>query len=138
MVQTNFKNGEKITRQDWVKIDFLMEKLDKLTLSEAIELREFDKFDAERATDFEKEQKEIKKVKNAKVVITGDEIDELFETVVKIAFSEKEFFQNKDFHILVADKYSNRQTPSRLKKMREKGYLEDLGGSPKKYKVVKS
>lgn len=129
----NFKNGEKITVHDWKLIDDMVEKLE-LTLEEAIDLREFDKFDSDKKTDFEKEQKEIKKAKNAKPKITGDEIQDLFENVIKIAFKDKEF-KNKDFHLLVADKYSNRQTPSRLKKMVENGWLEDLGGSPKTYKV---
>ena len=133
-MQKNFSNGEKITSHDWKLIDEMVEKLE-LSINEAIELREFDKFDSDRKTDFEKEQKEIKKEKNAKPKITNDEIDDLFYNVVKIAFAEKEYFQNKDFWKLVSDKYSNRQTPSRLKKMKEKGYLEDLGGSPKKYKV---
>lgn len=133
-MQKNFSNGEKITSHDWKLIDEMVEKLE-LSINEAIELREFDKFDSDKKTDFEKEQKEIRKEKNAKPKITNDEIDDLFFNVVKIAFSESEFFQNKDFWKLVSDKYSNRQTPSRLKKMKEKGYLEDLGGSPKKYKV---
>lgn len=133
-MQETFSNGEKITSHDWKLIDEMVEKLE-LNLAEAIELREFDKFESDKKTDFEKEQKEIKKAKNAKAKITDDEIDDLFNNVVKIAFGGKEYFQNKDFHLLVADKYTNRQTPSRLKKMKEKGYLEDLGGSPKKYKV---
>ncbi len=129
----NFKNGEKITVHDWKLIDDMVEKLE-LTLEEAIDLREFDKFDSDKKTDFEKEQKEIKKAKNAKPKITGDEIQDLFENVIKLAFKDKEF-KNKDFHLLVADKYSNRQTPSRLKKLVEQGLLIDLGGSPKSYKV---
>lgn len=133
-MQKTFSNGENITTKDWKLIDEMVEKLE-LSINEAIELREFDKFDSDKQTSFEKEQKEIKKEKNAKPKITGDEIDDLFFNVVKIAFKDKEFFQNKDFWKLVSDKYSNRQTPSRLKKMKEKGYLEDLGGSPKKYKV---
>lgn len=132
----HFSNGEKITNADWKFIDKVMEKesLD-LSLNEAIEMRFFDKFGADEQTDFEKEQKAIKKEKNAKVKITTDEIDDLFFNVVAIAFKEKDF-KNKDFHLLVSDKYSNRQTPSRLKKMVEKGYLKDLGGSPKTYQVI--
>lgn len=133
-MQAEFSNGEKITVQDWKQIDKMVEKLG-ISLAESIKLREFDKFESDKKTEFEKEQKEIKKAKNAKTKITDDEIDDLFNNVVKLAFSNREYFQNKDFHLLVADKYTNRQTPSRLKKMKEKGYLEDLGGSPKKYKV---
>lgn len=132
-MQKTFKNGEKITNHDWKLIDEMVEKLE-LSITEAIELREFDKFESDKKTDFEKEQKEIKKVKNAKPKITGDEIQDLFENVIKLAFKDKEF-KNKDFHLLVADKYSNRQTPSRLKKLVEQGLLIDLGGSPKSYKI---
>lgn len=133
-MKKTFSNGQPITNTDYQEIDKMVDKLE-LSIDEAIELREFDKFESEEKTTFEKEQKELKKSKNIKVKITADEIDDLFQNVVKPAFSEKEFFQNKDFWRLVADKYSNRQTPSRLKKMEEKGYLENLGGTPKKYKV---
>ena len=87
-MQETFSNGEKITSHDWKLIDEMVEKLE-LNLAEAIELREFDKFESDKKTDFEKEQKEIKKAKNAKAKITDDEIDDLFNNVVKIAFGGK-------------------------------------------------
>lgn len=127
-----FSNGEKITSQDWKKIDFLVEKLE-ISLHEAIELREFDKYESNKQDDHEKAQK-LDKAQKPKKGITQDEIIDLFQNVISIAFKEKEF-NNKDFHKLVADKLSNRQTPSRLKKMVENGLLIDLGGSPKKYKI---
>lgn len=130
----NFKNGEKITQKDWVLIDKFVEK-NELSLEEAIDLREFDKFDAEKLDDFEKEKKQEKKEKDkTKKGITEQEVIDLFNNVIKIAFKDKTF-QNKDFHKLVSDIYTNRQTPSRLKKLKELGYLEDLGGSPKQYKI---
>ncbi len=64
-MQETFSNGEKITSHDWKLIDEMVEKLE-LNLAEAIELREFDKFESDKKTDFEKEQKEIKKAKKCK------------------------------------------------------------------------
>lgn len=122
-----FANGEKITTTDWKAIDKMVEKLE-LSIAEAIELRAFDKFDSNKKTKEEKKPK-----KEPKKKITDEEVKELFN-LIKIKFKD-EPFQNKNFHLLVADKYSNRQTPSRLKKMVELGLLEDLGGTPKKYKV---
>lgn len=133
MIIEVFPNGEKITNKDWKIIDELVEKLE-LTLDEAIQTRAFDKFESDKQTDKEKEIKEKnKKVQPKK--ITNEEIDDLFQ-IVKENLEGKEF-KNKDFHLLVHDKYTNRQTPSRLKKMVERGYLEDLGGTPKSYKIKK-
>lgn len=122
-----FKNGEKITATDWKEIDKMVEKLE-LSISEAIELRAFDKFESNKKTEEEK-----KKPKTQKKKISEEEVKELFN-LIKIKFKD-EPFQNKNFHLIVADKYSNRQTPSRLKKLVNLGLLEDLGGTPKKYKV---
>lgn len=133
-MKTHFNNGKRILAKDWKEIDKMVEKLG-LSIDEAINLREFDKEEADKADQFEIEQKEAKKKPKAKG-ITDEEIKELFENVVSIAFKDKQF-QNKDFHKLVADKYSNRQTPSRLKKMKEFGLLEDLGGTPKTYQIAK-
>ena len=55
MIET-FSNGEKITSKDWELIDEMVQKLE-LNLIEAIELREFDKFGADKETMEEKEEK---------------------------------------------------------------------------------
>lgn len=133
MIIEVFPNGEKITNKDWKIIDELVEKLE-LTLDEAIQTRAFDKFESDKQTNEEKEIKEKNKKPQAKK-ITDEEINNLFQ-VVRENLEGKEF-KNKDFHMLVHDKYTNRQTPSRLKKMVENGYLEDLGGTPKSYKIKK-
>jgi len=127
-MQKTFSNGENITMKDWKEIDNMIEKLD-LSILEAIQLREFDKFNAAKKDEFELKPKVVKTKKG----ITDDEIEELFN-LIKLKFKD-ESFKNKEFHLMVADKYTNRQTPSRLKRMVEKGWLEDLGGTPKKYKV---
>lgn len=44
-------------------------------------------------------------------------------------------FQNKDLSPLVKD-LTARQIPSRLKRLVDAGKLQDLGGSPKKYKLI--
>lgn len=123
-----FANGEKITATDWKEIDKMVEKLE-LSIAEAIELRAFDKFDSNKKTEEEKKKPKTPPKKK----ISEEEVQELFN-LIKIKFKD-EPFQNKNFHLLVADKYSNRQTPSRLKKLVNLGLLEDLGGTPKKYKV---
>ena len=61
MIET-FSNGEKITKHDWELIENMVSKESlKLSLAEAIELREFDKFDAEKATSEEKAEKKAEK-----------------------------------------------------------------------------
>lgn len=69
--------------------------------------------------------------------ITDSELTIMYDSL-------KEFFKDKDFQnrdldgagLLEKWSLTNRQTPSRLKKLVASGKLEDLGGSPKTYKVV--
>ena len=52
-----FSNGEKITNHDWELIENMVAKESlQLSLAEAIELREFDKFHADKETAEEKEE----------------------------------------------------------------------------------
>ena len=54
MIET-FSNGEKITSQDWKLIENMVSKESlKLSLEEAISLREFDKFEADKEGEEEK------------------------------------------------------------------------------------
>lgn len=137
MIET-FSNGAKITDHDWKLIDEMVQKLE-LNLIEAIELREFDKFDAEKETSDEKEEKKAKvkakKDKKEQSTITSESnLKWIYEDVILVAFKDKEF-KSKDLWKLVSDKFSNRQTPHALKKLASEGKLEDLGGSPKTYKI---
>lgn len=134
-MQKEFSNGKLITKTDWKEIDNYIEKLE-ISIEEAISLREFDKFETDRKTEFEKEMKEIKKEKNKKNVITSEENKkDIFENVILIAFKNKEF-KSKDLWKLVSDKFSNRQTPHLLKALEKDGLLELIPDtSPKTYKI---
>ena len=140
MVET-FSNGEKITKHDWELIENMVSKESlKLSLAEAIELREFDKFDAEKETSEEKEEKkakvQAKKDKKEQSTITSESnLKWIYEDIILIAFKDKEF-KSKDLWKLVSDKFSNRQTPHALTKLHKEGYLELIEGkSPKTYKI---
>ena len=139
MIET-FSNGEKITNHDWELIENMVSKESlKLSLVEAIELREFDKFEADKESSEEKEEKkakvQAKKDKKEQSTITSESnLKWIFEEVILVAFKGKEF-KSKDLWKLVSDKFSNRQTPHALKKLASEGKLEDLGGSPKTYKI---
>lgn len=139
MIET-FSNGEKITNKDWELIENMVSKESLgLSLAEAIELREFDKFLADKETAEEKEEKKAmkkaKKEKKEQATITSESnLKWIYEEIILIAFKDKEF-KSKDLWKLVSDKFTNRQTPHALKKLAAQGKLEDLGGSPKIYRI---
>lgn len=139
MIET-FSNGEKITNKDWELIENMVSKESLgLSLAEAIELREFDKFYADKETMEEKEEKKaIKKAKKEKkeqsTITSESNLKWIYEEIILIAFKDKEF-KSKDLWKLVSDKFTNRQTPHALKKLAAQGKLEDLGGSPKIYRI---
>ena len=140
MIET-FSNGEKITSQDWKLIENMVSKESlKLSLEEAISLREFDKFEADKEGEEEKQAKKEKvqanKDKKEQNTITSEtNLKWIFEEVILIAFKGKEF-KSKDLWKLVADKFSNRQTPHALKKLEQLGKLELIEEtSPKAYKI---
>lgn len=139
MIET-FSNGEKITSHDWELIENIVSKESlQLSLAEAIELREFDKFHADKETAEEKEEKKArvkaKKDKKEQSTITSESnLKWIYEEVILVAFKDKEF-KSKDLWRFVSDKFTNRQTPHALRKLASQGKLEDLGGSPKKYRI---
>ena len=139
MIET-FSNGEKITDKDWELIENMVSKESlQLSLAEAIELREFDKFHADKETAKEKEEKKaIKKAKKEKkeqnTITSESNLKWIYEEIILVAFKDKEF-KSKDLWKLVSDKFTNRQTPHALKKLAIQGKLEDLGGSPKIYRI---
>jgi hypothetical protein len=65
--------------------------------------------------------------------VTTSEVSGIMD-IIEANFSGVEF-QNKDLSPLVKD-LTARQIPSRLKKLVDAGKLQDLGGSPKKYKLA--
>ena len=140
MIET-FSNGEKITSKDWELIENMVSKESlKLSLEEAISLREFDKFQADKEGEEEKQAKKEKvqanKDKKEQNTITSEtNLKWIYEEVILIAFKGKEF-KSKDLWKLVSDKFSNRQTPHALKKLEKLGKLELIEGtSPKAYKI---
>lgn len=102
-----------------------------ITVEQAIELEAYDK-----GTVIQKQDTDVKKT-----VVTkkqGIQVDELvkMKEILKISFINEKEFKNKDLGALQEELGINqRQTPSRLKRLVEEGFLEDLGGSPKSYKV---
>lgn len=136
-----FSNGEKITNHDWELIENMVAKESlQLSLAEAIELREFDKFHADKETAEEKEEKKaIKKAKKEKkeqnTITSESNLKWIYEEIILVAFKDKEF-KSKDLWKLVSDKFTNRQTPHALTKLHKEGYLELIEGkSPKTYRI---
>lgn len=70
--------------------------------------------------------------RKGKSKIKSEEMDTVLVVIVE-RFGKNQF-QNKDIAPFVKD-LSARQIPSRLKKLVEDGKLEDLGGSPKSYRL---
>lgn len=67
--------------------------------------------------------------------IQKEELDAMKDLLSKM-FPNGEEFKNSQLSPLCEElNLTNRQTPSRLKALKEEGFLEDLGGSPKKYKI---
>lgn len=115
-------------------VQFLMSKL-SITKEQALELIAFD-------TNMPKEPVEgeivVKKVaKTKKGGIKPEELEAMKE-LLKAGYSDGTPFKNKDISTVMQNELglSSRATPSRLKRLVEEGFLEDLGGSPKSYKVV--
>ena len=134
----------KYTASDYQMVEFqypdLIEKymrVNKISFNEAVDLILFDMYEADEETVEEEaskaEEKKAKAEKKAKVGIQEDEL-EMIKEVIKAEFPEREF-KNKELHIFVSDKLSVRQTPSRLKRLVNEGFLVDCGGSPKSYKL---
>jgi hypothetical protein len=67
-----------------------------------------------------------------KTEVKSQEVDSVMQIIVE-RFSNQSF-QNKDLSPHITD-LSSRQIPSRLKKLVDGGKIEDLGGSPKTYKL---
>lgn len=67
--------------------------------------------------------------------LTEEELSEM-KSLLITGYGKEITFKNSDLD-LVCEVLSltKRQTPSRLKKLVDEGFLEDLGGSPKVYKV---
>lgn len=67
-----------------------------------------------------------------KTAITDDDLDFIMKKI-EVSFDINEKFKNKDLAPLVEERFSARQTPSRLKRMVDAGMLECDSASPKNY-----
>lgn len=116
-------------------IKLFMEKC-HITREEAEELYEFDRKVDKSNKPVEGEIVVEKVKKTVKKGITEEELVEMLELIQKEGLDE---FKNSDLDVVRAVMgLSARQTPSRLKKLVERGELEDKGGSPKVYSLRKS
>jgi len=121
------------TREKNLKeIDYLVEKLE-ISIVEAMELIEFDTKEIDGIMKEENKERQANKEKPKPKGIQENELDYIMNIIVE-KFSGMEF-TNKNLYTYTADKFSIRQTPSRLKKLVESGKLENLGGVPSKYKI---
>lgn len=105
--------------------EFYMKKLD-ITYEEALELMEFDG-NAEKILKEEKKEEKKSKPKAKPQGIQSEDL-EYMKKVILENFSKEQVFQNKEFAKLVYPKFTNRQTPSRLKKLVEQGFLSAVAG----------
>lgn len=75
------------------------------------------------------------KKSNKKSSITDTDLAYIMEQI-EANFKQGEKFKNKDLASLVEDRFTARQTPSRLKKLVDAGKLESDTASPKNYWLV--
>lgn len=115
-------------------VQFLMSKLN-ITEEQALELIAFDSNMPKEPVEGEVIVKKVAKTKKG-----GIQVEELeaMKELLKAGYSDGTPFKNKDISTVMQNELglSNRATPSRLRALKEQGFLEDLGGSPKSYKVV--
>lgn len=115
---------------DKIRISFLMKELniDKET---AIELINYDNHFVSPSNN-----NTVPIKKNKKTGIQNDELDKM-KIILNEMFPDKQEFKNNNITSIMEEEIgiNGRQTPSRLRKLVEQNFLEDLGGSPKKYKI---
>lgn len=115
--------------------EYYMKKLD-ITYEEAVEVIAFDK-EAESIMKEEKKVEKANKPKVKKVGIVASDLDFLKDIINK-NFTPEQLFQNKELAMLAHERFTARQTPSRLKKLVEEGFLKSTPGKGgKDYQRVK-
>lgn len=119
-----------MTRSKDIKTpEYIMEKLD-CTYEEALDVIEYDKKIAGAGAKPVSGEVVVEKSKaKKKTGIEQEELDKMYDIIVaEIGF---EAFQNKHISSPVGEALglSNRQTPSRLKRMVEQGMLEEVAAS---------
>lgn len=117
-----------------VDISFLMSQLN-ITREQAINLIAFD-----AGTVFESPVSYPSQTSKNIVKKSGIQEDELskIKEILSAGFSNGESFKSRDVSEVIAEELSitTRAVPSRLKRLVESNFLEDIGGSPKSYKIL--
>ena len=116
-------------------IVYLVNELN-ISREDAIELIKFDS-NIKEETSITVEEK-TPKAPAKKGGITEEELEGI-KTLISAGFPS-EPFKNKDLSVVVQEELGITPSaiPSRLKRLVEQGFLEDIGGSPKSYKMVTS
>lgn len=116
-------------------IIYLVNELN-ISREDAIELIKFDSNIKEEASIIIEEKPP--KAPAKKGGITEEELEGI-KTLISAGFPS-ESFKNKDLSVVVQEELGITASalPSRLKRLVEQGFLEDIGGSPKSYKMVTS
>lgn len=116
-------------------IVYLVNELN-ISREDAIELIKFDSNIKEETTIIVEEKSP--KAPAKKGGITEEELEGI-KTLISAGFPS-ESFKNKDLSVVVQEELGITASalPSRLKRLVEQGFLEDIGGSPKSYKMVTS
>ena len=116
-------------------IIYLVNELN-ISREDAIELIKFDSNIKEEASIIVEEKSP--KAPAKKGGITEEELEGI-KTLISAGFPS-ESFKNKDLSVVVQEELGITASalPSRLKRLVEQGFLEDIGGSPKSYKMVTS
>lgn len=116
-------------------IVYLVNELN-ISREDAIELIKFDSDIKEETTIIVEEKSP--KAPAKKGGITEEELEGI-KTLISAGFPS-ESFKNKDLSVVVQEELGITASalPSRLKRLVEQGFLEDIGGSPKSYKMVAS
>ena len=116
-------------------IIYLVNELN-ISREDAIELIKFDS-NIKEETSITVEEKPPK-APAKKGGITEEELEGI-KTLISAGFPS-EPFKNKDLSVVVQEELGITASalPSRLKRLVEQGFLEDIGGSPKSYKMVTS
>lgn len=116
-------------------IIYLVNELN-ISREDAIELIKFDSNIKEEASIIVEEKPP--KAPAKKGGITEEELEGI-KTLISAGFPS-ESFKNRDLSVVVQEELGITASalPSRLKRLVEQGFLEDIGGSPKSYKMVTS
>lgn len=134
-ILTDIKLKYGVTTKGAETILNIFDKLKLSTIEQAYEVFVYDNGVAKTTKPVEGEVLIERPKKNKKGGIQLEELAEMKSILITL-YQNGESFKNADLDGLREELgLSARQTPSRLKKLAEEGFLLDLGGSPKSYKL---